>query len=58
MVNKMAYKCDIQEDERLSVEVQKYSCLYDKSLKSYKEKDRKKNAWMKIDETLGYEEGN
>ena len=57
--NKMASnKCDIQEDEFLAIEVEKYPCLYNKALKGYKETDRKKNAWRVIDEKLGYEEGN
>ena len=51
-------KCDIQEDELLAIEVEKYPCLYDKALKEYKEVDRKKNAWRLIDGILGYEEGN
>ena len=44
--NKMASnKCDIQEDMFLSIEVEKYPCLYTKVLKGYKEIDRKRNAW-------------
>ena len=52
----MASKCNLQEDERLAVEVEKYLCLYDKADKGYKEKDRKENAWRTIDEELGLEE--
>ena len=51
-------KCNLQEDERLSIEVEKYPCRYNKREKGYKEKDRKKNVWKKIDEELGLEEGN
>ena len=36
---------DIEEDEVLAVEVRKYPCLYDKSEKGYKERDRVRNAW-------------
>ena len=52
-----ANKADIQEDERLAVEVAKYPCLFDKSDKGFKERDRKLNAWTKIEEDLGYDEG-
>ena len=31
--------------------LKKYGCLYDK------DKNRKKNAWKKVEETLGFEEG-
>ena len=50
-------KCNLQEEEKLCVEVEKYPCLYDKQNKGYKDKERKKNAWRKIDEELGIEEG-
>ena len=50
-------KCNIREDESLAHEVQKYRCLYDKTNKGYKERDRKSNAWREIEEHLGYEEG-
>ena len=50
-------KFSISEDENLALEVQKYPCLYDRSLKEYKEVDRKKNAWTAIDVSLGMEEG-
>ena len=36
---------NVQDDEALADELQKYACLYDKSNKGYKELDRKKNAW-------------
>ena len=47
----------IEEDESLSEEVQKYACLYDKSDKGYKERDRVRNAWKAVEEALGYEQG-
>ena len=50
-------KSNIVEEESLSVEVQKYPCLFDKSSKGYKERDRKLNAWTKVEENLGLEEG-
>ena len=50
-------KSDVQEDENLATEVSKYPCLYDKTDKGYKERDRKQNAWAKIEEELGYEKG-
>ena len=49
-------KCNIQEDEILANEVQKYPCLYNKADKGYMERDRKANAWRKVDEELGFEE--
>jgi len=45
------------DDEKLAHEVRKFSCLYDKSLNSYKESQPKKNAWKAIDEELGKECG-
>ena len=50
-------KNNIVQEESLSVEVQKYPCLFDKSSKGYKERDRKLNAWKKVEENLGLEEG-
>ena len=50
-------ECDIEEDEALAEKVRKYPCLYDKSDKGYKERDRKVNAWRAVDDALGYEEG-
>ena len=47
----------IEKDEFLSEEVRKYACFYDKSDKGYKERDRVRNAWKAVDESLGYEEG-
>ena len=50
-------KCNIQGEEEHAIEVEIYPCLYDKSMKEYKETDRKKNAWREIEEKLCYEEG-
>ena len=50
-------KVNIQEDEALANVVENYPCLYDKSNKGYKETDRKKNAWRKIELELGLEAG-
>ena len=38
----------MQDVERWLQEFQKYSCLYEKGNKGYKERDRKKNAWRAI----------
>ena len=43
----------VRDDEKLACEVQKFLCLYNKSLKSYKDHLPKKNAWRLIDESLG-----
>ena len=51
-------KLNIQEEECLAEEVRKYACLYDKTTKFYKDKNRKINAWRKVEEPLGFEEGN
>ena len=37
--------------------VEKYSCLYNKADPGYKDKDRQKNAWVEIENTLGLERG-
>ena len=50
-------KCDLKEEEFLAESVRKFPCLYDKSCKEYREKDRVANAWKKVEEELGYEEG-
>lgn len=49
---------DLGEDEILANEVRKYPVLYDKSIPEYKEKRPKVNAWNKVDQALGFEEGN
>ena len=50
-------KCDLREDESLAEAVREFRCLYDKSCKEYREKDRVANAWKKVEEELGCEEG-
>ena len=46
-----------RERELLAEEVTKYPCLCDKSLPTYKEKDKKANAWRAVETELGLEEG-
>ena len=48
---------NLNQDELLSTEIQKFPCLYDKSDKGFKEKDRVANAWMEIETALKVEEG-
>ena len=52
--NKMVdKKClSLQEEELLSEEVRFFPYLYDKTQKSYKEKDVVRNAWNSVAETL------
>ena len=51
-------KSNLHDDEKLSTTVSKYSCLYDKTDKGFKERDKKKNAWAKVEEELGFDNGN
>ena len=51
-------KVDFQEEESIAEEVRNYPCLYNKSLKEYKDKRARENAWQKIGESLGMKEGN
>ena len=51
-------KIDLLHEEELAEAVRKFPCLYDKRVLSYKDKRAKANAWKKIEETLGMEEGN
>ena len=44
--------CTLMEEETLAELVRQYPCLYDKSDKGYKEKDRKKNAWKEIEDQV------
>ena len=44
-------------EEELSVIVQKYSVLYDKSHKEFHRKDVKKNAWDAVANDIGFENG-
>ena len=46
-------KSNLKEEERLAEEIRKFPCLYDKSNEGYKEKDRKKNTWREVENTLG-----
>ena len=56
--NKMVKsKLSVFEEEELAEEVRWYACLYDKTDPGYKDKNRKKNTWKKVEEALGYEEG-
>ena len=48
---------NLLEDERVANEVKKYPCLYKKSDPTYKDKRVKINAWRKVEEELGHEEG-
>ena len=48
---------NLQSEEALSIEVQKYPCLYDKNESTYKNVNVKANAWKNVDNELGYEEG-
>ena len=48
----------IYEDEKLAKEVRKCSCLYNKTDKGCKERDRIKNTWKVVEEALLYEEDN
>lgn len=48
---------NMQEDEEVAECVRKFPCLYDKSEPSYKDKRAKQNAWKKVEEELGMEEG-
>ena len=48
-------KClSLQEEELLSEEVQFFPCLYDRTQKSYKEKDVVRNAWNSVAEKLEF----
>ena len=46
----------VVNEEELSVVVQKYLVLYDKSNKEFHRKDVKKNAWKAVAEELGLED--
>ena len=45
------------KDKEIANSVNKYPCLYDKGDIFYKDKRAKKNAWHKVDEEVGMEEG-
>ena len=40
---------NIQDIQRLAEELQKYSFLYEKVKKGYKERDQNKNAWRAVE---------
>ena len=44
-------------EEELSIIVQKYSVLYDKSQREFHRKDVKKNAWDAVAKDMGLENG-
>ena len=48
---------NIQEEVDLALEVKKFLCLYDKRCVLYKDKRAKANAWRKVEESLGLEDG-
>ena len=50
-------KSNLKEEERLSEEIQKFNCIYDKGDERYKEKHRKKKHGVKRENAFGYEEG-
>ena len=41
------------DDEKLISLVREYPILYDKSLSTYKDNDKKNNAWQLIAESIG-----
>ena len=42
----------LNKDEILAEEVKKFPCLYDKSSRSYQQRDVVKNAWVQLTEKL------
>ena len=48
-------KTSLKAEEALASPVEKYPCLYNKADPGYKEKDRRQNSWVKIENTLGLE---
>ena len=51
-------KSNLHDDEKLATAVSKYPYLHDKTDKGFKERDRKKNTWAKVEEELGFDKGN
>ena len=45
------------KDGGIANSAKKYPCLYDKGNKFYEDKRAKKNAWHKVEEEFGMEEG-
>ena len=50
-------KRSLKAEEALASAVEKYPCLYNKADPGYNEKDRRQDAWVKIENTLGLERG-
>ena len=51
-------KLNLQEDEELAEEVRKYPFFYDKASEHHMDKRKVANAWKRVDEQLGFGEGN
>ena len=45
------------DEERLAIGVQKYSCLYNKAVSAFHNKNQKKNAWVAAAKDIGLETG-
>ena len=45
------------DEERLAIRVQKYSCLYDKAVSAFHNKNQKQNAWEAVAKDIGLETG-
>ena len=50
-------KCNLDDDENLAGEVEKFPCLYDKGHSDYKDKGIKEQSWNIIDHNLGFAQG-
>ena len=50
-------KTSLKAEEALASAVGKYPCLYNEADPGHKEKDRRQNAWVEIENTLGLERG-
>ena len=55
--SKKMKKIDLKAEEALASAVVKYPCLYNKADLGYKEKDRRQNACIETENTLGLERG-
>ena len=47
----------VPNEQELSIAVQKYPVIFDKSNKDFHRKDVKKNAWEAVAKELGFENG-
>ena len=45
------------DEERQAIGVQKYSCLYDKAVSVFHNKNQKKNVWEAVAKDIGLETG-